>query len=188
MDDDTADTPTPTHDRSVAVASLVTTIGTHHNRTIRALQRDLYSARGEYDDTDRTWRPPMVEVRSVSDRHLSIGIAASITEVSDAVQRGLLPGSRYVTVSVSALHRTLRRAMPVGPAEGEAWARHVIGLDRAHHAYHRPGLVRHKDGTPAALYYMLYLDEQNRPQPAPTQHHHQRSRTDLVLLPRLMSQ
>lgn len=188
MEDESA--PVADRDRRITVAELVTAIHTQHRRTIRELQRALYSARGEYDDTDRTWRPPMAEVRSVTDRHLSIGIAASITEFEDAAQGGFPPGSRYVTVSVSAVHRTLRRAMPVDANESEAWARHVIGLERAHHAYHRPGLVRRKNGTPAARYYMLYLDADNRVQPSPRSSAatSPRGRTDLVQLHRLTSQ
>ena len=167
-------------DRLSKVAALVKAIDTHHHRTIGELHRALYSARGEYDAADRTWRPPIVEVRSVTDRHLSIGIAASITELPETAEGGVPLGSRCLTVSVSALHRTLRRAMPADSAEAEAWARHVIGLDRASHAYHRPGLVRRKNGTPAALYFMLYLDDQNRPQPAPELEHQPRGSAELA--------
>lgn len=125
----------------VAAREIAAVVRRRERTALATLHRALFSNVGEFRIGIDQRLAPTIGGRAVSDRFTDVSVAASMIDISDAVDRGVMPGPAVpglveLHVSVAGHHRTLEREMRLEPAEEQGWARAVFGPEWEDAAYY----------------------------------------------------
>lgn len=153
----------------VASQDVAAEVRDRHRADLRRLHGELFDGLGELSDSptiEVAEQLPHLQGPALTDRFARITVMISRTLDMQGAE-GAAPGTGFVWVSVRGSHRTLDRGVRLARQEEDGWARAAFGEQWESQAHRVGEVTRFASGRLPATHFVLHLDADRRPVPAP---------------------